>query len=69
MHCSYFTSDSVYMAEKMSEFAEKKLDILIANFGIDIVPCNRVKEDIIYSNRLHNPLYWLWLLWVVKLKR
>lgn len=57
MHCSYFTSDSVYMAEKMSEFAKKKLDILIANFGIDIVPCNRVKEDIIYSNRLHNPLY------------
>lgn len=53
------TSDSRYMAEKMRELLpEKKLDIHIANFGIGVVPDPLVrKENLIYSNRLHEPLY------------
>ena len=53
-----FTSDSKFMAEEMRRLSpEKKLDILIANFGIGIEPVNAEKENIIYSNRLHKKLY------------
>lgn len=53
-----FTSDSRFMAEEMRRIAGKKeLEILIANFGIDINPVHPVKEDLIYSNRQLTPLY------------
>ncbi len=53
-----FTSDSKYMAEEMRRMAGKKyLNILIANFGIDILPLKVEKEDMIYSNRQLTPLY------------
>ena len=52
-----FTSDSYFMAHQMQVKQPKKaLDIHIANFGIDpIAP--QPKENIVYSNRLHNKLY------------
>ncbi len=53
----YFTSDSQFMADEMNRIANKKLDITIANFGINIDPSDVPKEDIIYSNRAHKPLY------------
>jgi glycosyltransferase involved in cell wall biosynthesis len=53
-----FTSDSKFMAEEMQRLApERKLDILIANFGIGIEPVAAEKENVIYSNRLHKKLY------------
>ena len=53
-----FTSDSVFMAEEMRRLSPSlKLNILIANFGIGIDPQQLPKENIIYSNRLHFPLY------------
>ncbi len=53
----FFTSDSKYMAEQMEQIAERKLNITIANFGINMPEINVRKQDIIYSNRLHEKLY------------
>lgn len=50
------TSDSLYMATEMKIY-NLNLNIRIANFGVDIEKNTRKKENIIYSNRLHNPLY------------
>jgi glycosyltransferase involved in cell wall biosynthesis len=53
------TSDSRYMADIMQELVpEKHLDLRIANFGIGVLPDpSVVKENLIYSNRLHESLY------------
>jgi len=54
----YFTSDSLYMAGEMLALAQTDtLDITIANFGINISAGDQEKENLIYSNRLHEPLY------------
>lgn len=51
------TADAKFMAEAVQNLGIKK-DVTIANFGVDLsnksIP---EKENIIYSNRLHNPLY------------
>ena len=53
------TSDSLFMAQKMRELVpERHLQIRLANFGIGIQPDPTVaKENLIYSNRLHEKLY------------
>jgi len=57
-HASSFTSDSVYMADKMKLLAnDPSLDILIANFGINLTENFSSKENLIYSNRLHKKIY------------
>ncbi len=57
-HADAFTSDSTFMAEEMRKLVpEKKLEILIANFGIEFLDLKLPKENIIYSNRLHKKLY------------
>lgn len=52
----YVTADANFMAEAINKLVKK--EVLIANFGIDIdnieIP---QKKNVIYSNRLHNPLY------------
>ena len=53
----YYTSDSLYMASVMEGILKKNIDILIANFGINVSDTNIDKENIIYSNRLHKKLY------------
>ena len=53
-----FSSDSIFMAAEMRQLVpEKKLDIRIANFGIEINDLRLPKENIIYSNRLHKKNY------------
>jgi glycosyltransferase involved in cell wall biosynthesis len=57
-NADFFTSDAVYMAEEMRKLVpEKQLDISICNFGVAPLPIAISKENIIYSNRNHNPLY------------
>jgi len=57
-HADFLTSDSEFMAEEIrSLLPRRKLDILIANFGIEIIEKDLLKENIIYSNRLHKKLY------------
>ena len=52
----YITADASFMANAINELVIK--EVVIANFGVDIedviIPN---KKNIIYSNRLHNPLY------------
>ncbi|NEN22557.1 glycosyltransferase family 4 protein [Cryomorpha ignava] len=57
-HATAFTSDSAFMAKRMRELVPKrKLDITICNFGVSEPVYSLPKEDIIYANRLHKPLY------------
>jgi len=57
-YATAFTSDSTFMAEKMRDLLPKrKLDITICNFGVADPMYALPKENIIYSNRLHKPLY------------
>jgi L-malate glycosyltransferase len=56
-HCDKYTTDAQFVADKMQQLARKKLNTVIANFGINIIDIEIEKENIIYSNRLHKPLY------------
>jgi len=53
----FLTSDSKFMANEMKKLSSSIKEVLIANFGIDVIPENIQKEKIIYSNRLHKKLY------------
>jgi glycosyltransferase involved in cell wall biosynthesis len=52
-----FTCDSKEVADLMRKEAGSDLDIIICNYGADAPTLHLPKEKIIYSNRLHNPLY------------
>lgn len=53
-----FTSDSVFMGKRMQELLpERKLDITICNFGVEERQFEMTKENIMYSNRMHEKLY------------
>lgn len=53
-----FTSDSAYMAQQMRSLVPRQhLDITICNFGVAKPDVSLPKENIIYTNRLHKPLY------------
>ena len=57
-HADSFTADSNDLAQAMQALIpERKIDILIANFGINLIPVQTEKEKIFYSNRLHKKLY------------
>lgn len=56
-NADYFTSDSAFMAEEMKRLVPSVKEILIANFGISVTPTLGIKENIIYSNRMHEKLY------------
>lgn len=54
----YFTSDSLFMASVMRNLVKKKnMEIVLANFGIQVKNSVLPKENIIFSNRLHKSLY------------
>jgi L-malate glycosyltransferase len=53
-----FTSDSGFMAEKMKTLSGgKPIQVEVYNFGVTPIEIPVKKEKIIYSNRLHKPLY------------
>jgi glycosyltransferase involved in cell wall biosynthesis len=55
---SVITSDSTYMGERIKELAHpKEVDVTVCNFGVSKPLYDLPKEKIIYSNRLHKPLY------------
>lgn len=57
-YATAFTSDSTFMADRMRELLpSRKLDITICNFGVGEPMYSLPKENIIYTNRLHKPLY------------
>ena len=54
----FITADAAYMKEKIIKMGIKN-KIMLANFGIDFetISDSSIKENIIYSNRLHERLY------------
>jgi len=56
-HGNIFTADAQFLADEMKKLASSKIPIMIANFGINVENIPVQKENIVYSNRLHKPLY------------
>ncbi|MDR1725692.1 MAG: glycosyltransferase family 4 protein [Bacteroidales bacterium] len=52
----YFNAGSQELANEMKKLANRPIEVVIANLGINgIEP--RKKQNIVFSNRLHSPLY------------
>lgn len=51
------TADAQAMIDVMKKLVNEKVVYKQMQYGIDSVPANASKEAIIYSNRLHKPLY------------
>ena len=56
-HGDHYTANSQYVAAEMRRIAGKELEIPLANLGIDLHPQTAEKQNVVFSNRLHNPLY------------
>ena len=55
-HSQAYNAGSPYLLEQMQKYCPKRSEILLANLGINpIQPIE--KEKIVFSNRLHSPLY------------
>ena len=55
-HSQAYNAGSPYLLEQMQKYCPKRSEILLANLGINpILPIE--KENIVFSNRLHSPLY------------
>ena len=55
-HSQAYNAGSPYLLEQMQKYCPKPSEILLANLGINpIQPIE--KENIVFSNRLHSPLY------------
>ena len=55
-HSQAYNAGSPYLLEQMQKYCPKRSEILLANLGINPIQAQK-KENIIYSNRLHSPLY------------
>lgn len=53
----YVTTDSLHVASEVKCLVPSKSVDLIANFGVELLPVNVDKQNIVYSNRLHKKLY------------
>jgi L-malate glycosyltransferase len=53
----YITADAEFVGKEIEKYLVKSTPVLIANFGIIQNQNQLPKEKIIYSNRLHKPLY------------
>ena len=55
-HSQAYNAGSPYLLEQMQKYCPKHSEILLANLGIN--PMQPIeKEKIVFSNRLHSPLY------------
>jgi glycosyltransferase involved in cell wall biosynthesis len=55
-HSQAYNAGSPYLLEQMQKYCPKRSEILLANLGIN--PMQPIeKEKIVFSNRLHSPLY------------
>lgn len=55
-HSQAYNAGSPYLLEQMQKYCPKNSEILLANLGINPIQAQK-KENIIYANRLHSPLY------------
>lgn len=56
-HVNIVTADSNTVLIEANNLVKKNLETYNINFGIEIPDCTVKKENIIYSNRLHNKIY------------
>ena len=56
-HGDHYTANSQYVASEMRRLAGRELEIPLANLGIELHPQTAEKQNVVFSNRLHNPLY------------
>ena len=56
-HGDHYTANSQYVASEMRRLAGRELEIPLANLGIELHPQIAEKQNVVFSNRLHNPLY------------
>ena len=56
-HGDYYTANSQYVASEMRRLAGRELEIPLANLGIELHPQLAEKQNVVFSNRLHNLLY------------
>jgi len=54
---TFITADSQEVANEITTLTKVQNPVLVANFGIVIQEVSMEKENFIYSNRLHKPLY------------
>jgi glycosyltransferase involved in cell wall biosynthesis len=52
-----FTADAQFLLDEMKKLTLRKIEVTVANFGINVENIPTKKENIIYSNRLHKSLY------------
>ena len=52
-----FTADAQFLAHEMQKLVRKNIDVRVVNFGIHVENISVIKENIVYSNRLHKSLY------------
>lgn len=51
------TADAQFLADRAKALAGRALPVQICNFGVNPSSITRAKEQVIYSNRNHEPLY------------
>ena len=56
-HGDHYTANSQYVASEMRRLAGRELVIPLANLGIELHSQMGEKQNVVFSNRLHNPLY------------
>ena len=56
-HGDHYTANSQYVASEMRRLSGRDLEIPLANLGIDFHPRTAEKQNVVFSNRLHEPLY------------
>lgn len=56
-HGDHYTANSQYVASEMRRLAGRELEIPLANLGIELHSQMDEKQNVVFSNRLHNPLY------------
>lgn len=57
LNASRVTAVAEHMADAISELTVGRVNALVVNFGVDIPVCAEPKVNVVYSNRLHKPLY------------
>ncbi|MDR0790058.1 MAG: glycosyltransferase family 4 protein [Bacteroidales bacterium] len=53
----YHNTGALHVAQQMQQLANKPLEVVVANLGFDNDIAPQEKQNIVYSNRLHKPLY------------
>ncbi|MDR1847916.1 MAG: glycosyltransferase family 4 protein [Bacteroidales bacterium] len=54
---TYHNTGALHVANEMKRLATKEIEVVVANLGYESAISPQPKQNIVYSNRLHKPLY------------